>query len=127
MTVLFIMLMLIFLQQELQPSEEAVENDAIPSASSSRSSSVGRNSKRWVFLKEFLYRSKSEGRNSTGHKFWSSLSFSPIKDKKMSTSSDSISPKEKASPAPEIAPAAKQGKQRRKKAAKIAAMSRIMK
>lgn len=97
MTVLFIMLMLIFLQQELQPSEEAVENDAIPSASSSRSSSVGRNSKRWVFLKEFLYRSKSEGRNSTGHKFWSSLSFSPIKDKKMSTSSDSISPKEKAS------------------------------
>ncbi|KAM7478439.1 hypothetical protein LguiA_026652 [Lonicera macranthoides] len=106
--------------EELQPSEEAVESDAIPSASSSRSSSVGRNSKRWVFLKEFLYRSKSEGRNSTGHKFWSSLSFSPIKDKKMSTSSsDSVAPKEKASPAPEIAPAAKQGggEQRRKKAA----------
>ncbi|KAL1549764.1 hypothetical protein AAHA92_17821 [Salvia divinorum] len=26
-------------------------------------------SKRWIFLKEFLYRSKSEGRNE-GHKFW---------------------------------------------------------
>ncbi|CAA3007011.1 uncharacterized protein LOC111390180 [Olea europaea var. sylvestris] len=52
------------------------------SGSSSRSSSIGRSSRRWVFLKEFLYRSKSEGRNN-GHKFWGSLSFSPVKDKKM--------------------------------------------
>lgn len=51
------------------------------SASSSRSSSAGRNSKRWVFLKDFLYRSKSEGRSSSG-KFWSTISFSPAKDKK---------------------------------------------
>ncbi|XP_073290739.1 uncharacterized protein [Primulina huaijiensis] len=52
---------------------------------SSRSSSAGRSSKRWVFLKEFLYRSKSEGRNNEGHnnKFWSSISFSPVKEKKM--------------------------------------------
>ncbi|KAH7542975.1 hypothetical protein FEM48_Zijuj02G0132600 [Ziziphus jujuba var. spinosa] len=50
------------------------------SASSSRSSSAGRNSKRWVFLKDFLYRSKSEGRSN--NKFWSTLSFSPAKEKK---------------------------------------------
>ncbi|GFZ07211.1 calmodulin-binding protein [Actinidia rufa] len=67
---------------------EVKENDAASeettpsmSASSSRSSSVSRSSKRWVFLKEFLYRSKSEGRNN-GHKFWTSISFSPVKDRK---------------------------------------------
>ncbi|EPS63909.1 hypothetical protein M569_10875, partial [Genlisea aurea] len=55
--------------------------DADPSAS--RSSSGGRSSGRWEFLKDFLYRSKSEGRNrNEGHKFWRSISFSPIKDKK---------------------------------------------
>ncbi|XP_027349506.1 uncharacterized protein LOC113861094 [Abrus precatorius] len=43
------------------------------------SSSAGRSSKRWVFLKDFL-RSKSEG--SSNNKFWSTISFSPIKDKK---------------------------------------------
>ncbi|XP_047155592.1 uncharacterized protein LOC124826727 [Vigna umbellata] len=54
------------------------------SASSSRSSSAGRSSKRWVFLKDFL-RSKSEGRSN--NKFWSSISFSPTaKDKKPTTS-----------------------------------------
>ncbi|XP_050223628.1 uncharacterized protein LOC126673501 [Mercurialis annua] len=49
------------------------------SGSSSRSSSAGRNSKRWVFLKDFLYRSKSEGRSN--NKFWSNISFSPAKEK----------------------------------------------
>ncbi|KAF5454166.1 hypothetical protein F2P56_023849, partial [Juglans regia] len=49
------------------------------SASSSRSSSAGRSSKRWVFLKDFL-RSKSEGRSN--NKFWSTISFSPTKEKK---------------------------------------------
>ncbi|CAJ1976086.1 unnamed protein product [Sphenostylis stenocarpa] len=53
------------------------------SASSSRSSSAGRSSKRWVFLKDFL-RSKSEGRSN--NKFWSTISFSPTKDKKPATS-----------------------------------------
>lgn len=62
--------------------EEVVSSETTPheSGASSRSSSVGRSSRRWVFLKEFLYRSKSEGRNY-GHKFWGSLSFSPVKDK----------------------------------------------
>ncbi|PIN08832.1 hypothetical protein CDL12_18589 [Handroanthus impetiginosus] len=60
--------------------EEKGPQETTPCAS--RSSSAGRSSKRWVFLKEFLYRSKSEGR-SEGYKFWSSLSFSPVKDKKM--------------------------------------------
>ncbi|XP_052192991.1 uncharacterized protein LOC127801691 [Diospyros lotus] len=54
------------------------------SASSSRSSSASRSSKRWVFLKEFLYRSKSEGSNNA-HKFWSHISFSPVKDRKVAT------------------------------------------
>lgn len=73
------------------------------SASSSRSSSAGRNSKRWVFLKDFLYRSKSEGRSSN-HKFWSNISFSSAKEKKpttnqaasTSTSSSTSSTKQKA-------------------------------
>ncbi|KAG7024020.1 hypothetical protein SDJN02_15049, partial [Cucurbita argyrosperma subsp. argyrosperma] len=43
------------------------------SASSSRSSSAGRSSKRWIFLKDFLYRSKSEGRSNNN--FWSNISF----------------------------------------------------
>lgn len=61
------------------------------SASTSRSSSAGRStSKRWVFLKDFLYRSKSEGRSN--NKFWSTISFSPInKDKKLPTTSSSSS------------------------------------
>ncbi|KAL3538252.1 hypothetical protein ACH5RR_001618 [Cinchona calisaya] len=56
------------------------ETTPCESGASSRSSSVGRSSSRWIFLKEFLYRSKSEGRNN-GHKFWGSLSFSPVKEK----------------------------------------------
>ncbi|XP_058000556.1 uncharacterized protein LOC110639274 isoform X2 [Hevea brasiliensis] len=59
--------------------EEAAATLSV-SASSSRSSSAGRNSKRWVFLKDFLYRSKSEGRSN--NKFWSNISFSPAKEKK---------------------------------------------
>ena len=58
---------------ETTPSSSSI------SASSSRSSSAGRSSKRWVFLKDFL-RSKSEGRSN--NKFWSTISFSPTKDKK---------------------------------------------
>ncbi|GMJ11170.1 hypothetical protein like AT3G62630 [Hibiscus trionum] len=41
-----------------------------------------RSSKRWVFLKDFL-RTKSEGRsNSNYYKLWSTISFSPAKEKK---------------------------------------------
>ncbi|XP_057466528.1 uncharacterized protein LOC130755964 [Actinidia eriantha] len=70
--------------EEIEVKEnETASGETTPSmsASSSRSSSVSRSSKRWVFLKEFLYRSKSEGRNN-GHKFWTSISFSPVKDRK---------------------------------------------
>ncbi|GFY89033.1 stress response NST1-like protein [Actinidia rufa] len=70
--------------EEIEIKEnEAASGETTPSmsASSSRSSSVSRSSKRWVFLKEFLYRSKSEGRNN-GNKFWTSISFSPVKDRK---------------------------------------------
>jgi hypothetical protein len=59
------------------------------SASSSRSSSAGRSSKRWVFLKDFL-RSKSEGRSN--NKFWSTISFSPIKDKKSNSTNQNLQP-----------------------------------
>ncbi|XP_030544941.1 uncharacterized protein LOC115751270 isoform X2 [Rhodamnia argentea] len=60
---------------------ESLSSETTPSvsASSSRSSSAGRSSKRWVFLKDFL-RSKSEG--SSNNKFWNTLSFSPVKEKR---------------------------------------------
>ncbi|KAF2288314.1 hypothetical protein GH714_005969 [Hevea brasiliensis] len=81
------------------------EEAATPSvsASSSRSSSAGRNSKRWVFLKDFLYRSKSEGRSN--NKFWSNISFSPAKEKKsMSTAGVQVpaTTKEKVGTAPAV-------------------------
>ncbi|XP_059652326.1 uncharacterized protein LOC132299613 [Cornus florida] len=79
----------------------ASSDETTPSSSSvpcSRSSSAGRSSKRWIFLKEFLYRSKSEGRNN-GHKFWSSISFSPVKDKKLSNASSDSAAKDKTSAA----------------------------
>lgn len=85
--------------EELQEDESkeigSMSKEATPtiSASSSRSSSAGRSSKRWIFLKEFLYRSKSEGR-SPG-RFWTSISFSPVKEKlkekKTTTSSTNTS------------------------------------
>ncbi|KAK6121093.1 hypothetical protein DH2020_045186 [Rehmannia glutinosa] len=72
--------------------EERGSNETTPCAS--RSSSAGRSSRRWVFLKEFLYRSKSEGQGrNEGHKFWGSLSFSPVKDKKTLTPALSSNPK----------------------------------
>ncbi|XP_073138491.1 uncharacterized protein [Henckelia pumila] len=58
------------------------------------SAAAGRSSKRWVFLKEFLYRSKSEGtgrNNNNNNKFWSSISFSPVivKERKMGNTTKS--------------------------------------
>ncbi|KAM7469952.1 hypothetical protein LguiA_008135 [Lonicera macranthoides] len=81
-------------EEETEIKEEIKQEEA-----PTRSTSAGRSSNRWVFLKEFLYRSKSEGSNtSTGKKLWSSMSFSPIKDKKMGTSpaNSSESPVDKA-------------------------------
>ncbi|XP_022759672.1 uncharacterized protein LOC111306037 [Durio zibethinus] len=65
--------------------ETVTSNETTPSssASSSRSSSSGRNSKKWIFLKDLLYRSKSEGRGNEKEKFWTSISFSPLKEKKV--------------------------------------------
>ncbi|KAK9033604.1 hypothetical protein V6N11_049791 [Hibiscus sabdariffa] len=54
------------------------ETGASMSASSSWSSSAGRSSKRWVFLKDFL-RSKSEGRSN--NRLWSTISFSPTRQR----------------------------------------------
>lgn len=66
-----------------------LETNPSDSASSSRSSSAGRSSKRWVFLKDFL-RSKSEGRSN--NKFWSTISFSPTKEKKSNSNNQNLQP-----------------------------------
>ncbi|XWS64461.1 hypothetical protein CRYUN_Cryun05aG0006000 [Craigia yunnanensis] len=71
------------------------ETSASMSASSSRSSSAGRSSKRWVFLKDFL-RSKSEGRSN--NKFWSTISFSPTKEKKPGSKSRAVVQESKEKP-----------------------------
>ncbi|KAM3219245.1 hypothetical protein P3L10_023776 [Capsicum annuum] len=95
------------IKQDDNEEETSNETTPCPSGSSSRSSSVGRSSKRWVFLKEFLYRSKSEGRNNT-HKFWSGISFSPVKDKKL----DKITtPKGDKNSATDTSETTKKGKQ----------------
>ncbi|KAG8389545.1 hypothetical protein BUALT_Bualt02G0240400 [Buddleja alternifolia] len=80
--------------QEKNEAKENESSETTPScsASSSRSSSSGRNSRRWIFLKDLLNRSKSEGRANSKERFWSAISFSPAKDRKMSTSSPSLSP-----------------------------------
>uniref|UniRef100_A0A7N0VM30 Uncharacterized protein n=1 Tax=Kalanchoe fedtschenkoi TaxID=63787 RepID=A0A7N0VM30_KALFE len=73
-------------KQQRQQKEERnavdgakIDDTSISSpSSSSRSSSTGRNSNRWVFLKDFI-RSKSDGSNSGSRyaaRFWSSISFS---------------------------------------------------
>ncbi|KAI3449417.1 hypothetical protein Pfo_006082 [Paulownia fortunei] len=71
---------------------ESSETTPSCSASSSRSSSSGRNSKKWIFLKDLLNRSKSEGRANNKERFWSAISFSPVKEKKKSSSSPALSP-----------------------------------
>ncbi|CAN4110981.1 unnamed protein product [Withania somnifera] len=99
-----------------QDDEEETSNETTPcpSGSSSRSSSVGRSSKRWVFLKEFLYRSKSEGRNNT-HKFWSGISFSPVKDKKLEKMATHKTEKTSESDTSESSKKGKQTKEGKKK------------
>ncbi|KAJ8749428.1 hypothetical protein K2173_025472 [Erythroxylum novogranatense] len=68
------------LEQSERPSTETTPSC---SASSSRSGSSGRNSNKWIFLKDLLYRSKSEGRGNGKDKFWSSISLiSPSKPAK---------------------------------------------
>lgn len=83
----------------LDLQSEAVSTETTPSCStsSSRSSSTGRNSKKWIFLKDLLYRSKSEGRGNGKEKFWSSISFSPSKDKEK-LSQDSLQNQDQKNP-----------------------------
>ncbi|KAL8522738.1 hypothetical protein ACS0TY_012905 [Phlomoides rotata] len=101
--------------------KEHESNETTPScsASSSRSSSYGRNSKKWIFLKDLLHRSKSEGRTNSKEKFWSAISFSPAKEKK--TSSSAFSP-------PVLSPSSsrdeKKGKTETKKEKKASAAAR---
>ncbi|GLU16782.1 hypothetical protein SLE2022_331970 [Rubroshorea leprosula] len=94
---------------------EAVSTETTPScsASSSRSSSSGRNSKKWIFLKDLLYRSKSEGRGNGKEKFWSSISFSPSKEKKPPTP-PTLNPSKENKTAPSAPNAADSQKQKQK-------------
>lgn len=95
-------------EEEELPSEATTPS---VSASSSRSNSTSsRSSKRWVFLMDFLHRSKSEGSGRSGKdKILSTISFSSIhreKEKKPS----SITTPSSATPKPKPAPAKKPGK-----------------
>ncbi|XP_076910140.1 uncharacterized protein LOC143567652 [Bidens hawaiensis] len=84
-------------EEDKQLADDGNDNETPSSGASSRSSSLGRSSKRWIFLKELLYRSKSEGRNSTNSnrnlKFWSTLSFNPNSSNKNQKSVDSLTSK----------------------------------
>lgn len=99
--------------RKLQEDENVPSAETTPScsASSSRSSSYGRNSKKWIFLKDLLHRSKSEGRGNGKEKFWSNISFSPsnFKDKKLKSSQ----PEEK--PIQETVDAAVESKKQKQK------------
>ncbi|XP_010931728.1 uncharacterized protein [Elaeis guineensis] len=71
------------LEAEAATPSVSVSSSRSSSTSSSSSSSSGRTSKKWIFLKDLLYRSKSEGRErgNTKEKFWHSISFSQSKSK----------------------------------------------
>ncbi|XP_021742661.1 uncharacterized protein LOC110708751 [Chenopodium quinoa] len=77
-------------ESEAGGEKEKDGGETTPSGSSSRCSSAGRSSKRWVFLKDFL-RSKSEGRSN--NKFWHNIniSFSPAKEKREKGSNNNSS------------------------------------
>ncbi|KAG1326209.1 hypothetical protein COCNU_01G001430 [Cocos nucifera] len=70
-------------QIEAEAATPSVSASSSRSSSTSSSSSSGRTSKKWIFLKDLLYRSKSEGRErgKTLEKFWHSISFSQSKEK----------------------------------------------
>ncbi|KAM7495813.1 hypothetical protein LguiA_020227 [Lonicera macranthoides] len=69
----------------------SIDSTPCGSASSSRSSSSGRNSKKWIFLKDLLYRSKSEGRGNSREKFWNTITLS-ASSKGRKTNSPSLTP-----------------------------------
>lgn len=91
-------------EEEELPSEATTPS---VSASSSRSNSTSsRSSKRWVFLMDFLHRSKSEGSGRSGKgKILSTISFSSIHKEKEKKPSSITTP---SSPTPKLKlPAAK--------------------
>ncbi|CAN8280308.1 unnamed protein product [Cochlearia groenlandica] len=79
-------------QDETKSNGHVASEETTPScsASSSRSSSYGRNSKKWIFLKDLLHRSKSEGRGNAKDKFWSNISFSPSNSKEKKLKSQQV-------------------------------------
>ncbi|WOL10294.1 hypothetical protein Cni_G19049 [Canna indica] len=93
--------------------KETVTQPEITSSSRSSSSSGSRSSK-WIFLKDLLYRSKSEGSGrGTGkekEKFWHSISFSPSSKSKPPLPSSAASP-----PPAAPSPAAEQNKTKQSK------------
>ncbi|WOL03272.1 hypothetical protein Cni_G11992 [Canna indica] len=66
---------------EEAPAPPVSASSRSSSSSSTSSSSSGRSSKRWIFLKDFLHRSKSEGSGNGKEKFWHGISFSATKDR----------------------------------------------
>lgn len=100
-------------ENEVKENESSETTTPSCSASSSRSSSSGRNSKKWMFLKDLLNRSKSEGRVDKKERLWSAISFS-MKDKKTpSPSSPALSPSSSRDE--------KKGKSEAKKSSKVPA------
>ncbi|CAL9107682.1 unnamed protein product [Musa textilis] len=90
------------------------------SSSTSSSSSSGRSSKRWIFLKDLLHRSKSEGSDHGKDKFWHGISFSGSKDRpKPTVSSNPETKPPAAAPTPRDAPQPRpaNGIRRRRRAA----------
>ncbi|XP_010914534.1 uncharacterized protein [Elaeis guineensis] len=95
-------------QIEAEAATPSVSASSSRSSSTSSSSSSGRTSKKWIFLKDLLYRSKSEGRErgKTLEKFWHSISFSQSKEKSR-PSSAAASSSNNPPPATEVAEAEK--------------------
>ncbi|KAJ3695311.1 hypothetical protein LUZ60_000688 [Juncus effusus] len=95
------------LDLDLEQQKEAADAtmpSASASSSRSSSSSSSRSSKRWIFLKDLLYRSKSEGRERERvpikDRFWPHISFSKDKEKlKPTNEAAKDSPTSTATPA----------------------------
>ncbi|XP_042465800.1 uncharacterized protein LOC122048275 [Zingiber officinale] len=80
--------------EEAPASPVSASSRSSSSSSASSSSSSGWSSKRWIFLKDFLHRNKSEGSGHAKEKLWRAISFSAPKD----------SPRPTSPPEPETTP-----------------------
>jgi hypothetical protein len=94
------------LDQDQKEMADATTPSVSASSSRSSSSSSSRSSKRWIFLKDLLYRSKSEGRERERERgpirerFWTHMPFSKEreKDKEKEKEKDKEKEKEKTKP-----------------------------